>query len=315
MLAILLFVAFPQPSNEAIRDAISRSLVRLEAAALNYTTHRDCFSCHHQAVPLFAFEAAKTKGFRIDPQFLERQYAFTLDTFKPNLEQIRKGNRVPGGNTMTGYALETLRIGGKPNGEVIDALLDYLIERQQSDGSWPALAQRVPSEGSKFTNAAHAIAALKHYRLNDEASKKAVAKGIEWVKANAPKETEDVAFRLKALFVAGVDIAEARQALLDLQRPDGGWSQNPKLPSDAYATGSVLSILAETGTSTKSIAYRRGVAYLLKTQQPTGAWIVDTRIRPVQKMFDNGDPGGQSQFISTAATSWATLALILGLER
>ena len=55
---------------------------------------------------------------------------------------------------------------------------------------------------------------------------------------------------------------------------------------------------------------RRGLAYLLKTQREDGAWIVETRSRPVQIFFDNGDPGGKSQFISFAATNWAVLALL-----
>jgi hypothetical protein len=59
-----------------------------------------------------------------------------------------------------------------------------------------------------------------------------------------------------------------------------------------------------------SAAYRKGVAYLLKTQQADGAWLVTTRSRPAQVFFDNGDPGGKSQFISFVATNWAVLALV-----
>ena len=38
--------------------------------------------------------------------------------------------------------------------------------------------------------------------------------------------------------------------------------------------------------------------------------IHQTGSRPVQVFFDNGDPGGKSQFISFLATGWATLALL-----
>jgi len=48
----------------------------------------------------------------------------------------------------------------------------------------------------------------------------------------------------------------------------------------------------------------------LDTQKEDGAWIVQTRARPLQLFFDNGDPGGKSQFISFAATNWAVLALL-----
>ena len=57
-------------------------------------------------------------------------------------------------------------------------------------------------------------------------------------------------------------------------------------------------------------AYRKGIDYLLRTQKEDGSWIVQTRSRPLQVFFDNGDPGGKSQFISFAATNWAVLALL-----
>ena len=57
-------------------------------------------------------------------------------------------------------------------------------------------------------------------------------------------------------------------------------------------------------------AYRKAVRYLVRAQTAEGAWLVTTRSRPVQVFFDNGDPGGKSQFISMAATNWALLALL-----
>ena len=50
--------------------------------------------------------------------------------------------------------------------------------------------------------------------------------------------------------------------------------------------------------------------YLLKTQRDDGGWVVETHSPPVQKFFDNGDPGGKSQFISFPATAWAVMALL-----
>ena len=57
-------------------------------------------------------------------------------------------------------------------------------------------------------------------------------------------------------------------------------------------------------------AYQKAAKHLLATQRDDGSWLVETRSRPVQVFFDNGDPGGKSQFISFAATGWATLALL-----
>jgi hypothetical protein len=57
-------------------------------------------------------------------------------------------------------------------------------------------------------------------------------------------------------------------------------------------------------------AYRKGVQFLLTTQLADGSWFVRTRAHPVQVYFESGFPHGHDQFISAAATNWATLALM-----
>ncbi len=53
-----------------------------------------------------------------------------------------------------------------------------------------------------------------------------------------------------------------------------------------------------------------GVAFLLATHLADGSWYVPTRSHPTQIFIDSGFPHGASQFISAAATNWATLALV-----
>jgi Prenyltransferase and squalene oxidase repeat len=96
------------------------------------------------------------------------------------------------------------------------------------------------------------------------------------------------------------------------QRPDGGWSQLPTLSSDAYATGQALVALAESGAIPVSdAAYQRGVRFLLSTQLADGSWLVRTRAIAIQRYFESDFPHGRDQFISAAATSWATMALTM----
>ncbi len=86
------------------------------------------------------------------------------------------------------------------------------------------------------------------------------------------------------------------------------------MDADAYATGSVLVALNEAaGMPTDDAAYRRGVKYLLRTQREDGSWQVSSRSKPFQLYFESGFPHGKDQFISLAATSWATTALALCL--
>jgi squalene cyclase len=102
----------------------------------------------------------------------------------------------------------------------------------------------------------------------------------------------------------------AAAALVKEQKPDGGWSQNPDLHSDPYATGVVLSTLSEAGLlKPPDAAYARGVAYLLRTQFPDGSWYVRSRSPKLQPYFQSGFPYGDDQWIAAAATARAIMAL------
>ena len=58
-------------------------------------------------------------------------------------------------------------------------------------------------------------------------------------------------------------------------------------------------------------AYQRGVQYLMNNQFEDGSWFVQSRAAGLQPYFDNGFPHDVHQWVSAAATSWATMALTL----
>ena len=62
-------------------------------------------------------------------------------------------------------------------------------------------------------------------------------------------------------------------------------------------------------------AYRRGVKYLLNTQLADGSWFVRSRAIAIQPFFESGFPHGRDQFISAAATNWATIALTMAIAK
>jgi hypothetical protein len=309
----LMLVLLPSagPPDE-VSLAVRRGLWRLEKGASAYTTRRECFSCHHQALTVACFAEARRRGLSVSADFLKKQTAFTLDSFRTKHERIRKGQAVPGGNTMAAYALFTLGQVGHEADDTTAALVEYLRVRQKADGAWPALMPRPPSEGSPFANAALALDALSRYGTN-KAALAARARGIEWLLSARPKDTEDRTWHLRALVSARAGeerIAEARKALLSLRREAGGWAQLSDLKPDAYATATALMALRAAGMKADDPVFREGSAWLLRRQDASGAWIVKTRSRPVQTYFDNGDPGGKSQFISFLATGWAVRALL-----
>jgi len=313
--------AVPEPPD--LRTAVTRGLKRLEQGSSSYIKNRQCFSCHHQAVTLAAYQAARQRGLEVSAERQKEQLDFTLATFKPRLSQIRKGDGVGGGNTMTGYGLFALSAAGHPADEVTAALVEFLLIRQRGDGSWPATANRPPSEGSKFTTAALALQALKTYagankepaEKDDRAQRihKVWTRGRDWLLDSKPASTEDRTFHLRGLVTVEAEarvIETARQQLLGEQRSDGSWAQLADRDGDAYATAQALVALRRAGLAVEDRGFQAGIRYLLKTQNADGSWLVTTRSRPIQTFFDNGDPGGKSQFISFLATAWGVTALL-----
>jgi hypothetical protein len=106
-------------------------------------------------------------------------------------------------------------------------------------------------------------------------------------------------------------IRAVSQALAALQKPDGGWSQIRPIPSDAYATGQALVALNEgRAVATGSPSYQRGIQFLLNSQLEDGSWHVVSRAAALQPYFDSEFPHGPDQFISAAASNWASMALM-----
>jgi len=107
----------------------------------------------------------------------------------------------------------------------------------------------------------------------------------------------------------------AARDLAATQRADGGWNQLPGMGSDAFATGQALYALNAAGKLPASDpTYRKGIAYLLRTQAADGSWHVKTRSIWIQPYFESGFPYGHDQWISGAGTAWATMALSMAVE-
>jgi hypothetical protein len=129
-----------------------------------------------------------------------------------------------------------------------------------------------------------------------------------WLAVADPKTTEDLNMQLLGLKWAGTpsrDLKNGLRRLVRLQREDGGWGQALYLPTDAYATGESLYTLHELGAPMSW----RGTRYLLDTQAADGSWHVASRAAKIQPYFESGFPYGGDQWISSAATAWATMAL------
>lgn len=91
-LLVLASYARGEAALDEVRVAIDKGLRRIEAGAASYTTHRQCFSCHHQALPILTMTSAQKRGFEIEPAKLRQQLEFTLDTFSRSRLRFAKGS-------------------------------------------------------------------------------------------------------------------------------------------------------------------------------------------------------------------------------
>lgn len=305
------------PPASPPRSAAAKSLTLLQKSAVEYTVHRKCFSCHHQALPILAMTLAKARGFAVDEKALEHLLRHTATFLDKNRENYEKGKGQGGQADTAGYALWTLHAGGWKADDMTSAVVDYLLQRDKERAFWRPTSQRPPSEASPFTTTFVALAGINNYGA-DRHRKSADArleKARNWLIQGQPKDTEDRVFQLRALKLAGAAdkyLLANSEELVKAQRKDGGWAQLDHLESDAYATGSVLAALHQAaGLSVQDEAYQRGVQFLIRTQKEDGSWHVSSRSKPFQAYFESGFPHGKDQWISCAATSWATLALVL----
>jgi len=303
-----------------VEAAIERGLQIVERGARAYPSHQSCFACHHQTLPMLAMKSARDIDHRFNKELFREQEQFTRKSFGERQERLARGDHIGGRAATVSYGLWTLAIADSQPDELSAAMTSYLLSTQQSDGSWKPPSNRPPLEVSSVSCTVLSAIGIKRSGNADQqvAVNEALAKARAWLETAPLPEQEDLNFALWGQFLlGGTDErrVELRDRILAARQADGGWSQNGSLTSDAYATGQTLYVLTESGFSPSEAAFREGVAFLLETQQEDGSWHVVTRSKPIQPWFDNGDPHDKDQFISIAATSWATAALARSLRK
>jgi squalene cyclase len=196
----------------------------------------------------------------------------------------------------------------------------FIQARQKENGEWPYPHAdiRPPLCLDYIAQTALSMRALQLYapKAGKARFEKSVRRAATWLANAHSSNNDDRSWRLTGLVWAGTDKTEIRKAaqeLLAAQRPDGGWSDLLSMPSTAYATGRSLVALRMGGLPGSDPAYQRGIQWLLNTQQDDGSWYTRTRALGFQPYFDAGFPHGYDQWMSAAATSWATMALTLSL--
>lgn len=303
-------------AEDRVRSAIERVIPLLERASAGSAEQRECFTCHNQGIPVLALTEARRHGFTVDDENYQRQIDHTYAHLERNRDRYTAGKGTGGKADTAGYALWALTAGERDADATTEAVAEFLLLWQSDDEHWTCSSDRPPSESSDFTTTFLSLRGLTAYGTDAQRDRivERTASVSEWLVGATPADNEDRVFRLRALKLIGAEadvVAAAASKLLGRQQDDGGWRQLDDGESDAYATATALTALHATGSiQTTDKAYQRGVNYLLETQQEDGSWHVVSRSDPFQTYYESGFPHGDDQFISTAASAWATLALL-----
>jgi ankyrin repeat protein len=301
------------PPRRSVREAIAKSLATAQGPATKFLATGGCLSCHGQHLNGLAVAAAKPLGIPADYE-LEAHEAHATAILRGSIEQQLFQVQDPSaGVDSQQFSLMQMAGSGVPATLATDSLVHHIAAMQRQEGDWPNYgAVRPPLEDGGFSHTAKGIRVLRLYAIPGRKAEfdDRVARAAGWLGKAEPLTTEDRSMQILGITWAGRQVAVDRvQQLVAKQRSDGGWGQTDNLPSDAYATGEALWALHESGTAAFDAVYRRGVDYLLRTQQEDGTWHVVTRALGFQPYFQSGFPYDHDQWISQAGTAVATIGL------
>jgi hypothetical protein len=298
----------------AIRAAVERSLPLLQRVDIPFIQKTGCVSCHHNSLVSMAVTSARRNGFRVDENIVSEQKRIIAAYLESWRERTLQNMFIAGQADTISYLMFGLGEAGQAPDPATDAQAMWIKRRQLPDGHWPVNTIRPPIESNDIEVTVLSLRTLQLYAPNNyrAAYAEAVGRARDWLAAAKAETTEERAFRVLGLAWAKAEnavVADAAKELLALQRRDGGWAQISSMESDAYATGEALVALGTGGIGGAHPAIKRGVDFLLRTQLQDGSWFVKSRAVPIQAYFESGFPHGPDQWISAAATAWATTAL------
>jgi len=313
---------WPKPAGGApsVEAALKKVIPMIEMSGEPGWKSRHCVSCHSNSLPAMTVALARKKGFVVNEEQAKKELGFAIATDEPVLEPNRLGaSPIGGGSDTLGYTLMGMAAAGSPADALTDAHIHYMSLNQFPDGSFRNNSYRPPTEYGPFTTTALALRSIKLYPIpgRREEFEQRVSRAKRWLLSAKVFSLEERSMQLNGLADAGASASERApfvKALKAAQNQDGSWSQLPGVQADAYATGEALYALHISGNvPTTDLAYRKGVEWLLRNQLADGSWFAPSRAVPVQPHTFESFPNGWHQFVSEAASCWATMALLFTL--
>jgi hypothetical protein len=313
------------PTPQQAHKAIERGLVFLDQDAAKWRKERQCSTCHHGTLTVWALSEARLQGFPVAADHLADVTKWT----KERIKDVHKPRDTRPGWSMVSTPALYLEVMAQavPRVEVVSAderqrIAGHLLRHQEADGSWawssaPAKNRPPPFFESDEVATLLACTALGPRALADPKEKSEVrdarARGQAWLAKSKPNNTTQTTVLRLLVKALAKEPAKALQPevdrLVSRQNKDGGWGQLTERPSDAYATGQALYVLSLAGVKNDRAEVRRGVAFLLNTQKQDGSWPMNRRGHPGVTPSNNLVP------ITHLGSAWATLGLMRSVPK
>ena len=305
----------PTRSDEAMARTFSpaKAAEYLDGVGVGWTRDRKCITCHTNLPYLLARPALPgDSGWKEVREFLEADVTSWSAGGKPRGDAYVVA-------TAFALAFNDARMTGKLSPAARTAL-DRMWKGQKATGEWNWLkCNWPPMEHDDYYGATLAALAAGVAPDGYVATETARA-GIEKLRAYFKKTTApDLHHRVMLLWAStkldGLLTADEQKSIIaDLrakQHDDGGWSlpslgtyqrrdktaNDPKAPSDGYATGLAVFVLRQVGAKADDPAVKKGITWLKGNQRESGRWYTRSL---------NND---KAHYITNAGTAFDVLAL------